>query len=273
MVCRDCEITKDVSEYYVKIKEPLTMDSVCKSCRREIARQYRIKNPKPLKPKTPRMDGFRLLPEGMRKCGDCDEVKEQDFFYTDSTRASGTSVYCKDCSKRRFEKKMEVRGDEVIEYRRRWAEENREILREKHRVYRMANLDKKVVIEARRRARKMSLPDTLTHEETNEILAYFKGKCALCDEPSEALDHFIPIKTEMGGTTKENIIPLCKAMNSSKSARNPFKWAETYLDESAKERFITLIEYLSDINGLTVEQYREFVFSCFKTKTKNKNIS
>lgn len=271
--CRDCNIPKEDTEYYVKLKEPLTMDVVCKSCRREIARQYRIKNPKPPKPKTPRMDGFRLLPEGMRKCGDCKEVKEKELFYVDNKRASGTSTYCKECTTRQFNEKMEIKGDEILAYRRKWAEDNREGLREKNRQYREENRDKRTVTEASRRARKKSLPDTLTHEETNDILAHFDGKCALCENPSEALDHFIPLYTNCGGTTKENIIPLCREMNSSKSARNPFEWADTHLSEGAQQRFSEVIKYLSELNGLTVEQYREFVFSCFKIKPKNKNIS
>lgn len=192
-------------------------------------------------------------------------------FYADKNRAGGTSSYCKPCTAIKTAERKDKQGEKLLAYRRKWAEDNREYLREKERLYRENNRDRKTVIEARRRARKKSLPDTLTHEETNEILAIFDGKCALCDKPSEALDHFIPLKTERGGTTKENIIPLCQEMNASKQARNPFEWAETHLNESAKERFKHLIGYLSDINGLTVEQYREFVFSCFKTK--NKNIS
>lgn len=272
-VCKSCDISKTEDDYYVSHKAKGIRDSTCKECRREEGRKYRLANPKPPKPKTPRMDGFRLLPEGKRKCADCKEVKDKDQFYKDSKRASGVGNYCKPCTSVRTEIRLAKRGDEIRDNRRKWAEDNREKLRESDRLYREANRDKKIVTEARRRARKKLLPDTLTHEETNEILAFFNGNCALCDKPSEALDHFIPLDTECGGTTKENIIPLCRDMNSSKRARNPFEWAEDRLDDDGKERFIKVIEYLSDLNGLSVEQYREFVFSCFKTKPKNKNIS
>lgn len=61
----------------------------------------------------------------------------------------------------------------------------------------------------------------------------------------------------------ENIVPMCGRCNMSKGARNPFIWAET-LPQEDRERFDSLVEYLSVINGIaTVEDYEAHVNQCF----------
>lgn len=218
-------------------------------------------------------EGFTLtalkeLPKDVSKCPKCDEIKPLTAFYKDKRRRKGVSVYCKECVLITQRDRREALGESALATRRKWAAENRERLREADRIYRESNRDKMRTIEQRRRARKEGLPDTLTHTETESILEYFGGKCALCDEPSEALDHFIPLATGCGGTTKENIVPLCQTMNASKNARNPFVWARTTLTSKEQMRFKSLVKYLADINGLTVDGYREFVFSCFEKQQK-----
>jgi hypothetical protein len=269
--CKGCGIEKKLEDFYKNNHTKDGRGSKCKECVKERAAEYRKANPKPKVERKPRQTGFRLLPEGMRKCSKCDSVKPKEDFYKDNKRSSGVGVRCKDCVNSYLRKRKSENYYEILERRREWRESNRLKLREQDAAYREANRDKKRLTEAKRRARKQSLPDTLTLDETNAILEKFEGKCALCDHPSEALDHFIPLASGKGGTTKENIIPLCKAMNTSKLHRNPFVWAETCLNDEQKERFELLVEYLAEINGLEVNEYREFVFSCFKSK--NTNIS
>ena len=113
------------------------------------------------------------------------------------------------------------------------------------------------------RARKRSLPDTLTSEETEGIVEYFHGECSICSGAFEHLDHFIPLSSGYGGTTLENIVPMCGSCNKSKGAKNPFEWAKT-LTQKDRERFDSLVEYLTELNGIAaVEDYEAHVYQCF----------
>ena len=114
------------------------------------------------------------------------------------------------------------------------------------------------------RARKRSLPNTLTPEETEDIVKYFRGECSVCSDTFEHLDHFIPLSSGCGGTTKENVVPMCGSCNKSKGAKNPFEWRDL-LPEGDRERFDSLVVYLTEINGIAaVEDYEAHVNQCFK---------
>lgn len=77
------------------------------------------------------------------------------------------------------------------------------------------------------------------------------------------MDHFIPLFSGHGGTTKENMIPMCSECNMSKGAKNPFEWAKT-LTQKDRERFDSLVEYLTELNGIAaVEDYEAHVHHCF----------
>ncbi|MFD1453232.1 HNH endonuclease [Oceanobacillus sojae] len=155
---------------------------------------------------------------------------------------------------------------DTLSARRKWTESNRDRLREQDRIYREQHRAEAAATEARRRARKKSLPDTLTSEQVKDIIQKFNGKCSICSSDYEHLDHFIPLATGHGGTTRENIVPLCLKCNSSKRDKNPFLWSET-LPKEERERFDDLVKYLTDINGITdVESYKAHVEDCFKTK-------
>lgn len=264
--CKTCNEELPLTEYYlVKNKEKEYYQGECKACARERARLYRVKNPKPkTKDRAPRKDGFRTLPKGLRKCGTCAKVMSKDKFYKDNTRASGVSSRCKECSNRYLKARRSRKERPDLEVRRKWSEKNREKLREMDTLYREQNRDILRLRENLRRARKQSLPYTLSEKEFVEILDKFSNKCALCDDDAEAMDHFIPLAIGHGGTIKENIIPLCAKMNSSKHSRNPFEWADAILTNEHKGKFNEVIKYLADLNGLTVEEYREFVFWCFE---------
>src|SRR5699024_12740989 len=84
----------------------------------------------------------------------------------------------------------------------------------------------------------------------------FDNKCSLCEEDEFELDHFIPISTNEGGTTVGNIIPLCRRMNSSKGARNPFEWASTMLNEEELKRFDRVVKFLARKNNMRSEERR-----------------
>lgn len=201
------------------------------------------------------------MPE-VKRCTGCGELKTTDLFAKNSKGKYGVASKCKDCANKW-----------VKRYREKFPEKNREgcrqyFLKNKEKIaeYRSTPkyLEEHRLREARRRARKLSLPNTLTADEVDDIKRFFEGKCPISGKDGSELDHFIPLITECGGTTKENIIPLSKSVNSSKGGRNPFTWAETTLNESDRQRFYAVVHYLSEINGLTYLEYEKYVNNCFK---------
>lgn len=76
----------------------------------------------------------------------------------------------------------------------------------------------------RRRARKLNLPSTLTHQMWDEILIQYGCRCAYCLKPDDHLeqDHVTPL-SRGGGHTPENIVPACRTCNASKHAKTPLE--------------------------------------------------
>lgn len=88
---------------------------------------------------------------------------------------------------------------------------------------------------ARRRARKVALPDTWTSTEWQQCLEYWRSKCAVCGYPLKDLfnsvephaDHWIPLSykgDDNPGTVATNMICLCNSCNCSKSDMMPEVW-------------------------------------------------
>ena len=68
-----------------------------------------------------------------------------------------------------------------------------------------------------------SLPNTLTLSEWSNCLLYFNNQCANCGSTKRIeKDHYVPVRYDRKiGTTKYNIIPLCRVCNLKKNALMP----------------------------------------------------
>ena len=183
-----------------------------------------------------------------KECGKCGVSRPLSEYYRNKDSPDGRRSVCKVCS-----------NAYIATYRKENPEIIKRIDAKKKRKYR----ERYTMNEAVRKARKNKLLDTLVDEERKEMLDKFKNKCVICRKDYEHLDHFIPIHVGHGGTTKGNIVPMCSKCNLTKQAKNPFEWAVS-LGEEHKNNFDNVIEYLSEINGLSMEEYREFVFWCFE---------
>lgn len=262
--CTQCLEVKELDCFYTNNAVKSGKTAACKECLKKKSAEWRKNNPKPKKKRQQVMTGFRLLPKGMRKCSTCKEVKGVDFFYKDKTRASGCSSKCKKCTNIYNKNRRANSNGEHLKARRIWAKKNRDRLREQEYLYRINNREKSALIESRRRARKKNLPDTLTENQLDGVLEFFDYKCCICDDKYEHMDHFIPLKVEKAGTTLENIVPMCSKCNISKRDRNPFEWIKTK-PKQERERFNSLVEYLSYINGIAgIRDYKAYVYKCFK---------
>lgn len=107
----------------------------------------------------------------------------------------------------------------------------------------------------------------MTDRRWEEIVSEdFNGACALTGESDDIhLEHFIPISTSHGGTYEGNVYPLIEELNISKNGANPFEWIQLpdINERIPADRWNTLVLYLAENNGLTAEEFREFVCWCF----------
>ena len=261
-MCKRCKTEKTLSEYYKTKATKDGHESKCKACRKEEGRLVYRKR-KELGDEITLKD-LTKPPIGYLVCNKCEETKLEDEFNKCKSTISGRNGECKSCTALYRKKRLAEKGDRIREVRRAWKENNHASHIENARKYRAKNREKFRLKNQRRRAMVKSLPHDLTESEMKGIFDAFGGKCAICERDADSLDHFIPIASGHGGTTLANMLPLCQSMNSSKMDKNPFEWADSFLDGSSKIKFDTAVEYLSNLNGLSVDEYREFVFSCFK---------
>jgi hypothetical protein len=154
-------------------------------------------------------------------------------------------------------------SEQMSKLNRHWREQNTERMAELNRNWRIKNHDRALVLYQRRRARKKLLPDNFTSEQMATTLGFFRG-CALTDSAEIQWDHVIPLTTGRGGTIFGNMIPLRADLNLSKNASNIFEWfsANQQRFNLEQERFDRLIEWLGKANGMTVEEYRDYVYEC-----------
>lgn len=92
------------------------------------------------------------------------------------------------------------------------------------------------IVVSRRKARKQTLPNTLTVEQWTRCLEYFHYTCAVCCRQLNDLlstheanaDHWIPIASAgCPGTIATNIVPLCGGVNGCnniKGKQDPTEW-------------------------------------------------
>lgn len=107
--------------------------------------------------------------------------------------------------------------------------------------------------QARRRARKMSLPCDFTSEQWFRSLDYFEHKCAVCGRPAGlwhvlGQDHWIPLaSSDCPGTIATNIIPLCDGLggcNRTKHMKPAEQWLiEQFGKRKAKEILVRINAY------------------------------
>ena len=168
-------------------------------------------------------------------------------------------------NKERILKYYQENKKRIAEVTRKYKQENKESIAEKARKYQQENKELFQIKSARRRAQKRKLPDDLTSEQRTATLERFNSSCALTGYTEGIhLDHVIPIATGHGGTISQNMIPLRADLNHSKNARCIFDWFYDVKDyfKLSQTKFDELIEYLADINGMTADEYEDYVRGC-----------
>jgi len=87
-------------------------------------------------------------------------------------------------------------------------------------------------------------------------------------------DHFIARNTGHVGGVIGNVLPMYYKLNMSKSNKNPFEWINERDVRNAvsADRWDELINYFAHCYGLTLNEYKNFVYWCYGNPRKIKDI-
>ncbi len=197
--CKECGLTKELSEFYISRTNLDGRMGRCKSCvkargrmnRRERAEQYA------------RYEKSRAsLPHRVEACRKYqEEHKEQIAQYRKIWTANNKERV--DASKRSY---YERGREEVLARSKKWVEDNPEKVRQA----KTNNL-------RRRRAARHASCGNFTVEEFKELCESYGNRCLACGDSKATLeaDHVVPL-TRGGSDNISNIQPLCGSCNRKK---------------------------------------------------------
>lgn len=218
-------------------------------------------------------DGFSRLEHGflgrLSQCKSCMNKRQRNYREVNKDKErERMSMYYENNKERQhdymreyYQNNKERLAGRQHDYMRNYREVHKEKLLEYKSNYNKNNPEKMRVHKQRRRARKRALPDTLTLDQLNQL----GSTCVLTGQETVHLDHVIPLSIGHGGTTYENMIPLSAELNISKRNSNVFEWAEqnhTRLGFSM-DRFKQVMTDVASRNGMTLGEYRDYVYWCF----------
>lgn len=208
----------------------------------------------------------------MKVCTGCGKPKPFTEYYKHRQCKDGYRPSCKECIAAYGKKYREENREACLQRTKDWTERNKERHTAYQKKWYRENFESERIKWERRRTIKMRLKYEFDAHTSIRIRKYTNRRCAITGSDKTHLDHFIPMNTGHGGTYEGNLILLSDELNLSKGTRNPFEWAETLTDDQ-RTRFDKVVEYLADLNGLTVSDYREFVFWCFENKRSIEEIN
>ncbi|AJS59988.1 hypothetical protein [Paenibacillus sp. IHBB 10380] len=108
-----------------------------------------------------------------------------------------------------------------------------------------------------------------TKDWRNIFFEDFNMSCPITQLPAPFheihLGHFIPIHWGVGGSFVGNVFPIYGPLNISMRDYNPLDYLEWENPDFPihPEGVDFLVDYLARCNGLTVEEYKDYVNSCY----------
>lgn len=230
-----------------------------------------------------------------KQCTLCNEWVPLDYFSNSKKGLGGKESRCKKCQAEQARNWYKATKDDNLEKNREntknWRKNNPEKRALQMKRYRVKNRDKILAyyvsrrgrkretmkiwrdrfpekhktIRLNRRAMKNYLPSEISPEELLAVSTKFNNGCCLTgDRENVHFDHVIPLSIGHGGTSYGNMIPLRGDLNISKSNNNIFEWFESNRQRFnlSQEKFDALIAWLAEVNEVSVEDYRDYVYWC-----------
>lgn len=221
--CSKCGESKPATaEYFVSNKSrPDGFSGYCRFCDREYQKAYRAKNPDKIKAARNKWRETHIIVARERARISAKRRRE----INPQADRDMARRYRENNPERVLESQQLYRANNIDKIRRRdreryWSDPQK--ARAQSLAWAKSNPEYRAANEHRRRARKASLPATLTPAEYQAILEFYGFACAYCGRADVKLtqDHIIPL-SQGGSYTKENIVPACRHCNFSKGSRTP----------------------------------------------------
>lgn len=247
-ICTKCWELKSVSEFSKHKGCKGGVNSVCRVCQKEYARQYYKANSEKVKQKVNeyRFANLEKVYAGIRRYvqNNKDKVLARRRIYqeknTEKIKEYKQKWYIDNLEslKERYHKRYILKSDEDKARAKKWRSENlervefnkrkyyfenQEELRERSRQWRKNNPEKRRALNRLHRARKAGSGGKITVQEWEALKKFYNYTCLRCGkrepEIKLTLDHVLPLK--LGGKHSiENAQPLCHSCNSSKNAKH-----------------------------------------------------
>ena len=180
--------------------------------------------------------GGSLIRGTMKQCSRCREWKDESQYYVGGNPTRALMAHCKKCHNEASRAWAKSNRDKVLKILNRWVGRNIEKHRANTAKWKAANSEKdkerkrkynaehkleNAIREHNRRARIKKNGGVFTKEEWENLLEKCGNKCLRCGKTGVKLeiDHVIPVA--LGGpNTIDNLQPLCRKCNSSKSKKH-----------------------------------------------------
>lgn len=139
-ICSRCKVSKPREEFNKGRKNPDGLDYYCKQCRREIHLVNKEYNNKRCMENYYKKNPKEVLPEGMKRCSKCKEVKPmtEQYFGKLSKSSDGFKYSCKEC---RRKTEYEPKKKHYLKKQKRYYEENKDKIYETTKAYRERNIE------------------------------------------------------------------------------------------------------------------------------------
>jgi len=189
--------------------------------------------------------------EGYQFCSKCRCELPSNNEYFSNEKEGKLRTSCKNCEILRYKLYREKNRIAInkrakigsSERHKKYYSNHKEKYKNELQERRKSNPDQYDGYTLKRNSIKKNLPSTFTAAQWRECKKHFNNVCSYCGKEERLTqDHFIPI-SKSGGYIKENIIPVCKSCNPSKSDKDFFEWYPKQLFYT-EERESKILEYL-----------------------------
>lgn len=264
--CTVCGEFKDLNNFNKSAKHSYGKSPSCKECESKRQREYYSKNKDKVKEKHHQYYQ-KNRDKVLQRTGNYRKEHREYYLLLQKNWRENNQERITEYNKEHYEKHKK----HYKRVRRRYYLNNIEKFKLWRKRWRKDNPNLAKLYTQRYKAKANALPYNLSPEELDIINEHFNYSCPLTGETENLhYDHFICIDTGHMGTVFGNIVPMLGSLNISKHNNNPFEWIKSYPEYT--EGFNKIVSYLAETLGLTIDEYKDFVYWCYNNKRTVKEI-